>query len=448
MSQEQTEVLLPNTQIVGRLATYNIDYVVGQGEHGITYCAFAEGHGLNGRVAIKELFPREFCYRELAANNWRVSVKRDTENQMVQDMIENFIADSRKLESLDHPGIPRVFETIVSNGTAYMVMEFIEGRTLEDLVEECRQTKNGVMGAHHAENFIRQIAETVDYLHDHSVVHLDIRPANIILTETMEPVLTDFSMSFDKVVIRREPGPRCEPPPSPYKPLELWMGVGRIWPESDIYGLAATFYTLLTGQCPPVAYELELYGVELSFPKDIEPDFKYAIQLGMQSSLRKRLKTVAEFAYILDYGVDNLPEHIKQRLGLSPSTPESETAQHSPAQPSQKEMFAEPFTTQPSQNAPQINETETHPKLKRVFANVILLIVCVFVIHRLFMTINLDETQFNREHFLSVYRMQIFLTIAFLATVVGMFMHKFLFKKIALYISIPAFLIAVLNMLF
>ena len=171
---------------------YKIKSVLGKGGFGITYLAtstvYVDNIPLEGQFAIKEHYISSMNERQGTS----VSISNVNNNEEIK--IDSFLVEAKRLNklSLNHNGLVRVNESFRANGTAYYVMEYIKGKSLRDYVKHSPQ---GKLGEDEALQLFRPIAETIGYLHDNMVTHLDIKPDNILIRENGEPVIIDFGLS-------------------------------------------------------------------------------------------------------------------------------------------------------------------------------------------------------------------------------------------------------------
>jgi serine/threonine-protein kinase len=158
--------------------------------------------------------------------------------------IKNFLMEGKVMAKLDHPSIVRVYSTVEENGLYFLVMEYAEGKNLKDLVSE-----EGPLTARKALSIVREVAKVLAFAHDHGIIHLDIKPPNIILTASGQVKVTDFGISH----IMKQSGHvalsgHVIGTPA-YMSPEQCRGE-KVSGTSDIYSLGATLYTLLSGRLP------------------------------------------------------------------------------------------------------------------------------------------------------------------------------------------------------
>ena len=253
---------------------YKIEKVLGQGGFGITYLATQEL--LGRKVCIKEFFFKDSCGR-----NFKGEVTLGTVGNIVivERFLNKFIKEARMLSQLDHPNIIRVLDVFKENNTAYYVMDFIEGSSLEEIVK----TK-GALSESVAIDYIKQVANALDYIHKRNLNHLDIKPANIMIRKCdNKAILIDFGVSkqYDSV------GDQTSTTPVGisygYAPIEQYRpgGVSEFSPQADIYALGATLYKMITGNMPPQAIEIFNAG-QLRLPQYLSFKLDSAIRKAMQ----------------------------------------------------------------------------------------------------------------------------------------------------------------------
>ena len=270
---------------------YRIVRQLGQGGFGITY----EGvqAGLNRRVAIKEFFMKAYCERD-ATTSYVRAVGTAGSRELVKRCREKFIKEAQTIARLESvPHIVRIHDIFEENGTAYYVMQYIGGGSLESLVRE-----RGRLDERTAVGYIRQVGEALAELHRRRIMHLDIKPDNIMLHDG-KAVLIDFGISKHY----NDSGSATTTTPvgisKGYAPLEQYEegGVQEFSPETDIYSLGAALYNLLTRQTPAEASRL--LGDPLAFPSYVSAPCRNAITKAMQPGKKNRAHTVAEFLGLL-----------------------------------------------------------------------------------------------------------------------------------------------------
>ncbi len=266
---------------------YQIQKYLGKGGFGITY----EGvqTGLNRKVAIKEFFMGEYCTR--SAETSQVMVNTPRAEEIVSLYREKFFKEAKTIANLSHPHIVKVIDVFCENNTAYYAMEYISGGSLQKYVE-----KNGPLQEDYAWHIIRQIGEALSYVHQKHILHLDVKPDNIMLRDKDDAVLIDFGVAKQY----SDSGQQMTKTPvgisRGYAPLEQYEegGVSSFSPATDVYSLGATMLFLLTGKKPPEAQDIVGRGLP-PFPKQISLRTQQAIVAAMQPLVKNRLQSVAQF---------------------------------------------------------------------------------------------------------------------------------------------------------
>ena len=286
---------LPNNTLL-QGGKYKIVRFISSGGFGCTY--EAEHILLKKRVAIKEFFVKDFCNRDETTS--QISVGITSKTALVNKLKSKFIAEAQSLCSLDHPNIVHVFDVFEENCTAYYVMDYINGLSLNDLVKN-----NGPMAEQKAVGYIMQVADALKYVHSQNRLHLDIKPGNIMVDENDKAMLIDFGASkqYDEeggentsTLLGKTPG---------YAPLEqMGNDVVKFFPSTDIYALGATLYKLLTGNTPPSASLLASGETLDAMPSFISEGTRNAIIQSMQTNKMKRPQSIGEFEKLLSGDID------------------------------------------------------------------------------------------------------------------------------------------------
>ena len=293
--------------------------VLGQGGFGITYLAsrqIKDGNINLGTVyyAIKEFFVKGSCWRDENSTQMLYSPAAKSD---VLESLKDFKEEANRLKEIckGNPNIVNVNEVFEANGTAYYVMEFLEGESLRNLVKRTGPLSEGV-----ALNFIRPIAEAVNYIHTrHRLLHLDIKPDNIMLRkgedgQSAEPVLIDFGVSVhfnkkgDLTTTHHSTGVS-----EGFSPQEQYGGVAKIVEdrrrahkdgftsvslipcEVDVYALGATLYYILVGTNPYGAFTMNENIIREKLPQTISDKTRQVILNAMRTSASARTQTAAEF---------------------------------------------------------------------------------------------------------------------------------------------------------
>ncbi len=283
--------LQPGTLLQG--GKYKIVRFIAAGGFGCTY--EATHTILKARVAIKEFFVSDLCNRDSATGH--VSVGITSKVALFDKLRRKFVDEAAALFKLNHPGLVRVTDIFEENGTAYFVMDYIDGRSLADIVKA-----EGALSEARALGYIRQVCAALNYVHSNNRLHLDIKPNNIMVTGNDRAILIDFGASkqYDEAsgentssLLGLTPG---------YAPPEQNdCDVKKFYPATDIYALGATLYDLLTGITPPSSNKRISEEEELKpLPLAISASTRTAVYAALELSKKKRPQSVAAFAALLD----------------------------------------------------------------------------------------------------------------------------------------------------
>ena len=289
--------LQPNTTLQG--GKYRIERVLGQGGFGITYLAMQTS--LNRYVAIKELF---IGGEGQAINDRRgnqVVVTNAANQQSFNQQREKFKKEALRLANLNHPNLVKVHEFFEENGTAYYVMDYINGESLRTKMNREGRLSEGVVM-----KYIQQLLPALEVAHKQSIWHLDIKPENIMVDKYGHVYLMDFGASkhieqnstlTTSLALAYTKG-YCPPELADLtygSQADLVMALKGIGPWTDIYALGATMYNLLTESIPPSS--IRLYqdgGNAFMFPSSISSSTKDMIVKMMKPNKKERPQNVSE----------------------------------------------------------------------------------------------------------------------------------------------------------
>ncbi len=273
---------LPADTLLGD-GRYCLENEIGRGGFGVTYRARRTEDG--EVVAIKECaFPG--CARE----DGRVVATDDATQKLLAAWGERVLAQCELLQNVEHPHLARVFESWRENNTVYIAMELLDGPTLAQHVEN-----GGALSPEFALESAREIAGALSLLHKRDLVHLDVKPENVILTER-GAVLMDFDLvqPCGEADVSTRPLSLLGRIGTPgYAPPESYGERAPQGAPSDVYSLGATLYFLLCARTPPSAVD-RAAGVEMP-PLDIPPHLHRALECALQLPIDARPASVKEF---------------------------------------------------------------------------------------------------------------------------------------------------------
>ena len=236
---------------------YQVEYVLGLGGMGAVYLA-----------------------RDLQQNNFPVAVKEmrvQAGDQHIQrQAVEQFRQEAQFLSVLDHPNLVKVFDVFTQNGRYYLVMSYVQGKTLRELLK----TQTEFFPLKTLLEWTVQLVDVLSYLHAQNppILFRDVKPSNIIVDSENRLRLIDFGIARtlhpDEVTATFLQGMGS----ADYCPLEQYQGVGGTDQRSDIYSLGATLYHLLTLKVPPRAGELASENKKVPSPRMLNPSIEPALE--------------------------------------------------------------------------------------------------------------------------------------------------------------------------
>jgi len=287
--------LQPNTTLQG--GKYRIERVLGQGGFGITYLA-TQVSSIR-QVAIKELF---IGGSGQAINDRRgnlVVVTNSANQQSFNQQKEKFKKEALRLANLNHPNLVKVHEFFEENGTAYYVMDYIEGESLRT-----KLNREGVLSESLVLKYLQQLLPALETAHKQSIWHLDIKPENIMVDKYGHVYLIDFGASkhvepnstlTTSLALAYTPG-YCPPELldlSNETPEYYLQAIKDIGPWTDIYALGATIYNLLTDSIPPSKRRLDKEGRRaFSFPSNVSSSTRDLIVWMMKPDREDRPQSI------------------------------------------------------------------------------------------------------------------------------------------------------------
>lgn len=304
--------------VIGR---YKILTVLGEGGFGITYrCHDTQ---LHRDVAIKEYLPSGLAIRQ---GDTQV-LPRSTE--VSKDFVwgrSRFLDEARTMAKLSNvPAVVRVHDFLEAHGTAYVVMQLLEGETLAQRLERETRLPQATI-----EQILPPLLDGLEQIHGVGFLHRDIKPANIMLGPDGAPTLIDFGASRADIAGRTQAMTAIF---TPGFAAPEQSSAGKQGPWTDIYGLAATLYACVAGKPPPSALERLLdddSAVSLETTAgDYAPTLLVAIDVGMLLQAHARPQTIDAWRQVLATGVWKVPDSVSRQTqrtivmpGPSVSAPE------------------------------------------------------------------------------------------------------------------------------
>ncbi len=230
---------------------YRVQRTIGCGGFGVTY--LAQESLLNRTVVIKENFPDSLCYREEGTLDVRMH-DPEAGRKGFEWAFHNFLREVRLLATLDHPCIAKVYSYFEEHRTAYYVVEYINGISLDKLALQYANQGRTIPQSSLIGIMVR-LLDALDYLHARKILHRDIKPDNILVTRIGLPVIIDFGAARESYgdlsdSIVESPG---------FSPSEQSNPNGNMGPWTDLYAFGATMYYLLTGSFLPNCQQREIY---------------------------------------------------------------------------------------------------------------------------------------------------------------------------------------------
>lgn len=275
--------------------TYKIESYLASGGFGNTY--IAKNIEFDETYAIKEFFVKGVCQRD--GNSTIISVSNAENTNSFEQQREKFKKEARRLRSLSNPHIVKVYDLFEENGTAYYVMDYVDG---ENLSVRLKRT-NAPLAESEVRNYLNQILDGLEAIHNEGMFHLDIKPANIMVDSHNVVKLIDFGASKQQSTVGGATMSTGISYTNGYAPKEqMAQSYAKFGPWTDFYALGATMYKLLTNQDPPSISDLSEDRTEdkhLALPMpNISGEMKKLVVWMMQVNRLKRPKNVGEIRRI------------------------------------------------------------------------------------------------------------------------------------------------------
>lgn len=305
----QTNAPLPEDLEVGG---YRIARKIASGGFSIVYLAL-DGEGR--RFAVKEYLPSTLVRR--APGELSPSVA--TENASTyRNGLKCFFEEGRALARIIHPNVVRVVNFFRANDTVYLVMDFEEGRSLQELIlrhrgREARAARDGreVLAVRHVRRVFNQVMNGLREVHANRLLHLDLKPANVYLRMDGSPMLLDFGAARQTLT---QDAPKLFPMYTPgFAAPELYRRNQQLGPWTDIYGIGASMYACMAGAPPQPADQRDsndrmpglLAGLEKAYPRALVSTVQWCLEL---DPLRRPQSVFAAQRALRESGEEDAPE--------------------------------------------------------------------------------------------------------------------------------------------
>ncbi len=293
--------LRPGSKIHGR---YIIGKVLGKGGFAITYLGLLEG--LNRRVAIKEYFPSDVAERDGDATTVclrKGTTEDDDTTECYRRGVERFLEEGQKIvechQPNPHPNLVRVTDYFEGNGTAYLVMDYVDGVSLETFLK--MQPRNR-LEERQARELIMAVLSGLSAVHKHGFLHRDVKPSNIYISKEGTVTLIDFGAA--RQALSNERRTLTVTLTQGYAPPEQYSSDGEQGPWTDVYGAAATLYRCITAEKLPSALTRISNPASLIAPSElpevrISGRIEKAIMAGLELDHNARIRSAEEFQQVL-----------------------------------------------------------------------------------------------------------------------------------------------------
>lgn len=288
---------------------YKIVKTLGQGSFGITYLATTrismDGQlgkmDVNVNVTIKEFFMSDLNSRSSDGTN----VER-TSSTLVKNYLNKFRKEAENLAKLHHPNIVKVLEVFDENNTTYYVMEYVDGETIDEYIKS-----KGHLSESESLKITQDVCSALSYMHEHKMLHLDLKPKNIMRNSDGHIFLIDFGLAKQYTEDGKPESSTSIGPGTPgYAPIEQahYKQDGSFPVTLDIYAVGASLYKMLTGKTPPDSSLVLNEGLPLPVLKSagVSEGTIAIVEKAMASMKKERFQSVK--ALLLSIGNSSIDE--------------------------------------------------------------------------------------------------------------------------------------------
>ncbi len=297
MTQQSAQTTLPAGTVLGN---YRIESLLGQGGFAMTY--LAKHTALGHAVAIKEYFPDGLAFR--LHQTQQVQAVSQGQQTFYRQGLQRFLQEGQVLAGLRHPNIVRILDFMEANGTAYLVMDYEHGETLQTYLDRIDKP----LSYQESMQLLLPVLDGLREVHKHQLLHLDIKPDNIFLRHNSTAMLIDFG-GARQFVGSQSKSVSFMVNSAGYSPPEQYSAEPLQGVYSDIYSLSATFYRCLSGRLPTPANTRSQALLEgdrdplpsaMSIGRGQYPDyFLQGIDQGLVLNRKQRPENVRSFQFLL-----------------------------------------------------------------------------------------------------------------------------------------------------
>lgn len=241
MNAKSKPAALPPDTLIGG---YRVVRRLAAGGFGVVYLALDEQ---GQEVAIKEYLPAALVARDPGALAPQVPQEK---LPLYRLGLKSFFEEGRALTQISHPSVVSVLNFFRENETVYMVMNYLQGASLQEYVLLARSLKlPKVLRESTIRSLFDEVLRGLRIVHQHKMLHLDIKPANIFITDDDRAVMIDFGAARE---VLNQQGNFVRPMYTPgFAAPEMYRRSGAMGPWTDIYGIGACIFVCMTGQAPP-----------------------------------------------------------------------------------------------------------------------------------------------------------------------------------------------------
>lgn len=270
------------------LSHYQISNTLSAGGFGIVYLARDQRN--NQTVVIKEYLPNRLAKREA---NLNVVPQADECISTLNEGRQLFLLEVSALKKLTHPNIVHITDSFDAFNTVYIVMDYRPGENLQNILAQ----HHGGLGEAAIRTIFPPLIDGLRVVHANNLLHLDIKPGNILIQQDGNPILLDFGAVIRKNMSRTlQPRPVITPG---FSPVEQHDPKGYCGPWTDIYAIAATIRTCMEGSPPPKATDRQekdkMKPATVAFKRKYSPSLLEAIDWAMEVDALLRPQSIEEF---------------------------------------------------------------------------------------------------------------------------------------------------------